>query len=547
MLLSGSFSDQIRQLKKWPKESAYWAPNPKHVLKINPLKIQESKRSALLYRRHVVENKFNFIKAGLLRVELDNVLQEHLKNTEAITNHLNVLQDLTDTLSAPANLTNNAEILPEESNSPAPEANKQDHTTTVTVAPGDSGFTFIKSLREEFFPGLYVASNNWLPSYGPWYTAMTANAMQRRVFPKELKGTTNLKNSTSLKLIMEVLDTVASINEDFYTDERNLSDLNAALCILNGYYCKVGNHSPPKMFWDLFDNLSAKINFLIDGLKASSGSADDGFKFSFSNNLQKVAIAPLNNDTRYSKDFFAHHKIYKLLVSSNVIFTADTAKIPGLTDGVDYIYVITSSIFGDNIPPFAHYQLNLRTGIKCLEYLILVYLTLANSQISKPHNRRLQLKTLMGASFEQNISTTLFKRDQVFHFLIEEYVKPIIKQTSAQSSTELFPGLALVALESGDIFQFDATKHFVNLAGTKFTKIFNVINQKLLFKDARELIMAKSELRVALEDGLAAVLSSISPVDTITNTIKRQFGGGDDYDSLYFLVLGCLPVSMAVV
>ncbi|AIA62056.1 orf19 [Alcelaphine gammaherpesvirus 2] len=556
MWTAGSCSTKAYRVQRWPKKCVYWAPSPQNVLEINPHRFQESRRSAALYRRHVVESKLHLIKKELLKAELDNVVQTNLANSQAITNYLTTLEELANSLvdraQQPDCPSQGARRQQQDSNAPKPAPDvplppSKENTTTVVIAPGDSGYTFSVSFLSEFLSGLYATSASWLPSYGPWFTAMTANAMQRRVFPKELKGTTNLKNSTSLRLITEVLGAVASATVDFYTDLRNMSDFNAALCIINAYHCKTQGHPLPTSREELLDNLGSKIATLVADLKGLSSDSNTGFSFLFSSGQQAATIAPINSDGRYSKDFFSTHKIFRLLVDKEVVLLPNFTNIPGAADGPDYIYALTSSLFSENVPPFGSYQLNLRSGIKGVEYLMLVYLTLANAQLSKPDGRRLHLRALLGAAFEHSSRVQLFKRDEVFTFLMKEYVAPILARNDNVSTTELFPGMALAALEVGNQITFDPSKHFVNLAGTKFTKIFNVLNQKLMFKNARDLLVAKSELRVALENGLAATLSSISPVNAIVDVIRKQFGGGDDYDRLYFLVLGCLPVTVAVV
>ncbi|AAM22119.1 tegument protein [Suid gammaherpesvirus 3] len=542
-------SHLIRIKKKWPKGSSLWSPSPRQYLSINPDWLKDAKKVATIHRTRLQNRQFNLIKAQLIKAELDNMLEIHLKNTNSINHDLDTLKEFTNMLTL--NTNNDAlsahRLRQDNSHSDEEQSSnlKNTHVYTVTLVPGDSGFTFVKNLREEFIASLYTSPNIWLPSYGPWFASMTANAMQRRVFPKELKGSTNLKNSTSLKLMVEILNTVASINVDVYSDERHMSDLCAGLTIINAYFCKTTLSPYPKTIQDLLDNLGLKIDHLIGDLKKLSPPGN--FKFT-TTNLQRTSIAPVANEAKYSRDFFSGHKIYNILLKSNVIFSLDRTRVPGLTDGLDVIYAITSTIFSENIPPFIAYQFNLRIGIKAVEYLILIYLILNNAQISIPENRRLNLRTLLGSMFTQgDLKQTVFKKGQIFSFLVTNYIYPMLQFYPNISTSELFPGLVLVALETGDMINVDPEKHFVNLAGVKYNKLFNVINQKISFKDPRELLMARAELRLSLEDGLASILSSVSPITIISDIIKTQFGGNDDYDRLYFLVFACLPVSTAVV
>ncbi|AAO12323.1 tegument protein [Porcine lymphotropic herpesvirus 3] len=541
----------IRVIKKWPKGSSLWSPSPKHYLSIKPESLQRAKKAAMLYRNQLQNRQLNFIKAELIKTELANMVDAHLKNTSDIHHDLNQLKELTNRLTTEsAGREDYSE--PQSHEEGISHSDKDNQVSdvaqvyTIMIAPGDSGFTFVKNLREEFLASLYTSPNIWLPSYGPWYASMTANAMQRRVFPKELRGSINFKHSTSLKLMTEVLNTVASANVDFYTDERHLSDFCAGLTIINAYFCKRTSASIPRDVSGLLENLGSKIDLLITDLKNLAPAGN--FKFTIASNLHKTVIAPLGNDSKYSKDFFTGHKLYNLLLKSNVIFMPDRIHTPGAVDGLDLMYAITSTIFSENIPPFLSYQFNLRIGIKAAEYMIIVYLILSNAQISIPDNRRLNLLTLLGSSFSQrDLKQTIFKKGQLFSFLVNQYVLPMLKFNPNISTSELFPGLVLVALETGDILSSDPERHFVNLAGTKYNKIFNIINHKMLFKDARELLRVKAELRVSLEEGLASIMSSVSPITTVSDVIKTQFGGGDDYDRLYFLVFACLPVSTAVI
>nr|QOW02501.1 UL25 [Tadarida gammaherpesvirus] len=418
----------------------------------------------------------------------------------------------------------------------------------ITVAPGDPGFTVEKDFKLELITGLYSQPSQWLPSYGPWYTNMTGMAMQRRIFPKELKGNANFQNSTSLKLMTATLTTISSVTNDVFQDVRHLSDVNAGICLINGYYCLKTGTSLPTSYKEMLNDLDEKIELIVSDLKNDKSS--DEFTFNYSNNKQLETIAPLNKDMRYSVDFFSKHKIYNMFFQAGMFSTTKSQQVPGKSDSSDIIFSITSAIFGENIPPFATYQWNLRVGLKTIETLILIYLILETSQISQNVNRRLQLHALLGNKFQRPTPqppSMFFKRGQTFAFLMENYLVPSLINNPQASTSFLFPGMVLIAIESNDIGNNDTGRRFVNLTGRKFNEIFEIINQRFMIYDPVALLQAQTAIRLVVENGLNTLLTKASPATSCSEIIRTQFGGVDDYDKLYFLVLGCLPVTVAVV
>ncbi len=67
----------------------------------------------------------------------------------------------------------------------------------VSISPTDPPLMVAGSLAQTLLGNLYGNINQWVPSFGPWYRTMSANAMQRRVFPKQLRGNLNFTNSVS--------------------------------------------------------------------------------------------------------------------------------------------------------------------------------------------------------------------------------------------------------------------------------------------------------------------------------------------------------------
>ena len=91
-----------------------------------------------------------------------------------------------------------------------------------------------------------------------------------------------------------------------------------------------------------------------------------------------------------------------------------------------------------------------------------------------------------------------------------------------------------------------APSHYaINLTGQKFDTLFEIINQKLLFHDPAAMLAARTQLRLAFEDGVGVALGRPSPMLAAREILERQFSASDDYDRLYFLTLGYLASPVA--
>lgn len=537
--------------RKWPPSVAFWFPNPKNVLHINRDSLIETRRHAFRLRRSIVDNKINLIKSNLLKLELDHLAQMEIDNAHNVLNDLQMLEHtalgMNDT---------NSSTEPSSPSTPSSSTTNGDHPVPsyrnnnliISISPDGPSFSVDTDFRTEFLSGLYHRQSQWLPFYGQWFSSMTDSAMQRRVFPKELKGNINFQNSTSLKLITSVLDTLASVTGDIYTDVRHLSDINSAICLINGYYCIKTSSELPETYDDLLSDLDKKIEFLVGELKQDTSQTD--FSYIYSNPKQLETIAPLNKQGTYAADFFNNHKLFYLMNSAGMFTHNRQTQTNSSSITRDIVYLITNNVFSQDIPPFLTHQWNMRTGLKALEILIVVYIILENANISGNNiHRRLQLSTLLSDQLKKNPSkpNQMFKRGAIFSFLVKNYIVPTLLHYPQTTASDLFPGVVLLAIEAMDMGSTISSNQLINLSGKKYDEIFDILNQKLVFKDTQALIRAQTSLRMTTENGLNLLLSKASPVTSATEIINTQFGGGDDYDNLYFLVLGCLPVTMPVV
>lgn len=420
----------------------------------------------------------------------------------------------------------------------------------ILIVPGDSGFAFQVDFRLEFISCLYSQPQMWLPSYGPWYTQIVATVMQRRVFPRELKGNTNLQNSVSLALMKELLSTICHMTADVYADGRHLSDTLSCICILNAYYCKRKGSSLPSDMSGLLDSIGDKIALFMADFREYANAHEGDYNFIAHDPRQKETYVPVNRNLAYERGFFKGHKIFNFLVNRAILLVFDPSgpHWANGVDSVDLIYVITSTILGENVPPFMAYQFNLRAGIIALEVLMLVFTVIefANPSGGGMATRRLQLQTLLGDNFVHAPPRNCFGRLKVLYYLFENYFTYMLLRDPSKPMSDIFPGACLLALEARHLRDGSRGK-FINLAGQQFNDILDTIVQKKLILDPKQLYGAKVRLRLGLEAGLAVLLGAPNPAMIAQDILRTSFAGEDDYDRLYFLVLGCLPVANPII
>nr|QRE02502.1 putative portal-capping protein [Otarine gammaherpesvirus 4] len=565
-----------------PQHLAFWStPHPNNVLYIDAAEVAEVRRLAWIYRTHLTRQCYATTRKNLIEKELDKMGQEHVAHVDEIHRELQALRAAYGTIQPnaadPPNLSSCANCNEDEVR---PESGIHDNTTHTTIssihldscaehkstelllviAPGDPGFTVKEDLRMELVHQMYADRTQWLPSYGSWYREVTLAAMQRRGFPRELRGDANFKNSTSERLMRELIGTIVRTTDDVYSDTRHLPDTQAALCLLNAYYCTRVSVPPPQSAADLLANLDVKLETLVADLKSwRDSTTNTNFEFTYTRVQQRGTIAPINHDATYDRDFFSTNRLYQLLASHGVarIPTGTTrgGVLVGVKDSLqepDMVYAITTHIFGPDIPPFANHQWNLRVGIVALQILILAFLILETTQPQRTGaRRRLHLDTLLGSRFKRqqlsDSSSNMLRRSGTFSFLVRHYVAPMIAFAPHTPASALFPGVVLAALEARSATTSDPMRRYVNLTASKYNDVLEVITQRLLLKEPHALLAATTSLRLNAESGMSTLLSRASPASAMTDIIREQFGGCDDYDKLYFIVLGFLPVAVAVV
>ncbi len=297
---------------------------------------------------------------------------------------------------------------------------------------------------------------------------------------------------------------------------------------------------------------------IIADLKAKSPGGN--FMILTSGNKEaRQSIAPLNRQAAYPPGTFADNKIYNLFVGAGLLPTTAALNVPGAAGrDRDLVYRIANQIFGEDVPPFSSHQWNLRVGLAALEALMLVYTLCETANLAEAATRRLHLSSLLPQAMQRRKPAvasagmpgaypvqTLFRHGELFRFIWAHYVRPTVAADPQASISSLFPGLVLLALEL-KLMDGQAPSHYaINLTGQKFDTLFEIINQKLLFHDPAAMLAARTQLRLAFEDGVGVALGRPSPTLAAREILERQFSASDDYDRLYFLTLGYLASPVA--
>lgn len=568
MALSGHVLIDPARLPRDTGPELMWAPSLRNSLRVSPEALELAEREAERARSERWDRCAQVLKNRLLRVELDGIMRDHLARAEEIRQDLDAVVAFSDGLESmqvrsPSTGGRSAPAPP--SPSPAQPFTRLTGNAqyAVSISPTDPPLMVAGSLAQTLLGNLYGNINQWVPSFGPWYRTMSANAMQRRVFPKQLRGNLNFTNSVSLKLMTEVVAVLEGTTQDFFSDVRHLPDLQAALILSVAYLLLQGGSSHqqrplPASREELLELGPESLEKIIADLKAKSPGGN--FMILTSGNKEaRQSIAPLNRQAAYPPGTFADNKIYNLFVGAGLLPTTAALNVPGTAGrDRDLVYRIANQIFGEDVPPFSSHQWNLRVGLAALEALMLVYTLCETANLAEAATRRLHLSSLLPQAMQRRKPAvasagmpgaypvqTLFRHGELFRFIWAHYVRPTVAADPQASISSLFPGLVLLALEL-KLMDGQAPSHYaINLTGQKFDTLFEIINQKLLFHDPAAMLAARTQLRLAFEDGVGVALGRPSPTLAAREILERQFSASDDYDRLYFLTLGYLASPVA--
>lgn len=513
MALSGHVLIDPARLPRDTGPELMWAPSLRNSLRVSPEALELAEREAERARSERWDRCAQVLKNRLLRVELDGIMRDHLARAEEIRQDLDAVVAFSDGLESmqvrsPSTGGRSAPAPP--SPSPAQPFTRLTGNAqyAVSISPTDPPLMVAGSLAQTLLGNLYGNINQWVPSFGPWYRTMSANAMQRRVFPKQLRGNLNFTNSVSLKLMTEVVAVLEGTTQDFFSDVRHLPDLQAALILSVAYLLLQGGSSHqqrplPASREELLELGPESLEKIIADLKAKSPGGN--FMILTSGNKEaRQSIAPLNRQAAYPPGTFADNKIYNLFVGAGLLPTTAALNVPGAAGrDRDLVYRIANQIFGEDVPPFSSHQWNLRVGLAALEALMLVYTLCETANLAEAATRRLHLSSLLPQAMQRRKPAmasagmpgaypvqTLFRHGELFRFIWAHYVRPTVAADPQASISSLFPGLVLLALEL-KLMDGQAPSHYaINLTGQKFDTLFEIINQKLLFHDPAAMLAA---------------------------------------------------------
>ncbi len=234
MALSGHVLIDPARLPRDTGPELMWAPSLRNSLRVSPEALRVSPEALELAEREAERARSErwdrcaqVLKNRLLRVELDGIMRDHLARAEEIRQDLDAVVAFSDGLESmqvrsPSTGGRSAPAPP--SPSPAQPFTRLTGNAqyAVSISPTDPPLMVAGSLAQTLLGNLYGNINQWVPSFGPWYRTMSANAMQRRVFPKQLRGNLNFTNSVSLKLMTEVVAVLEGTTQDFFSDVTRL-------------------------------------------------------------------------------------------------------------------------------------------------------------------------------------------------------------------------------------------------------------------------------------------------------------------------------------
>ncbi|AEV80773.1 DNA packaging tegument protein UL25 [Aotine betaherpesvirus 1] len=446
------------------------------------------------------------------------------------------------------------------------------HALHVAIAQNDPAICFHRDFRGELINTMFENSSTWNFSFGVWYyrlkRSLYTHPRWKRVY--------HLMQMESFSISQELLIATVGALENvtvYPAYDCALSDLEAAACLLAAYGHQVweGRDAPDSVVGVLqnlpyiLGKLSEDVNREVTNWK---DPATTNF-FAYRDSPDMRYYVPMSNGRRYATGTFSRHVLARILSQRNVIqrlmdqdaqasATAQERVLGQVTDESTltmWTRKLLSHRLGREVPIFLHEQQYLRSGLTCIETLLLLWKIVNAESVFSSRQRKFSLIDIIGndlgapkATSEAGYTGTNIRN---FEFLIEHYVIPWYRWDPMVTVSQLFPGIVLLAItesvRSGwDPTQRDEVKSTDNGAITvQMTKVNPIADFMFAQTSKQYTTLKRLELHDTLlfhyENGLGKVLSVSLPRHRVFCLGSSLFNVNDIYECLYFFVLGFLP------
>ncbi|AAM00716.1 DNA packaging tegument protein UL25 [Panine betaherpesvirus 2] len=465
--------------------------------------------------------------------------------------------------------------------------------TYFGITQNDPFIRFHTDFRGELVSTMFENASTWTFSFGIWYYRLKRGLYTQPRW-KRVYHLAQMENfSISQELLLGVVNALESVTV-YPAYDCVLSDLEAAMCLLAAYgHALWDGRDPPDSVAGVMAELPQLLPRLADDVSREIAAWEGpvtGNYYAYRDPPEMRYYMPLSGGRHYHPGTFDRHVLVRLFHKRAVLqhlpgYEAQTAavvqeRLSGqVRDDVLSLWTrrLLAAKMGREVPVFVHEQQYLRSGLTCITGLLLLWKIANSDSVFAPRSGKFTLSDLLGqdagglpggrAGGEEEGYGGRRGRVRNFEFLVQYYLTPWYARDQTLTFSQLFPGLALMAVtesvRSGwdpsrrDDHQREEDAVGLGLGGNgggallmQLSRV-NPVAEYMFAQSSKQYgDLRRLEVHDALlfhyEHGLGRLSSVALPRHRVSILGSSLFNVNDIYELLYFLVLGFLP-SVAVV
>nr|ABM92124.1 capsid associated tegument protein [Anatid alphaherpesvirus 1] len=455
-------------------------------------------------------------------------------------------------------------------------SDSNDERREVQIVKNDTPLRYDTNLSTDLLTIIYStrggsSASGWGVLFGTWYRALQDGLITEwPVVSKRLDQRDGRQSKTFMTTAIVSLQATGRL----YVGVRHYTALECAILCLQLHHritsaktkCQPFNYASSAI--GMVEQLPAYLDNFIERLASDCGRLCYRFDM---DRLPKgqFAIQPRSGE----RIALSGHCVLAMLIKHGVLPLSPGVAAPdGLARDVDksqraYVDEVNKAagaVFGRAQPLFLMEDITqLRATINTITSLILMRKLLWNTNVYADRMcNNFQIGTLLpgavpsdrlnrGASNGGAAGAQTMKSDnRNFAFLCERYMASLYAADPQTEITQMFPGLVALCLDARNIKTQNATRHVLdvstNRAQAALLRLIAVELQnrsKTISVPIQEVLTTHDAVALQYEEGLATLMQQARLKNTLSDGRRLlQFNVNSDYDLIYFLCLGYIPL-----
>ncbi|ADD10449.1 pyruvoyl decarboxylase-like protein [Murid betaherpesvirus 1] len=466
------------------------------------------------------------------------------------------------------------------------------------VTPNDPPISYSTDFRGELVETIFNVSQAWTFSFGSWYYRLKRWLYNQPRWRRVYRLTQIESLSVSQELLMGVLNAVEQVTV-YPGHDTVVSDLEVAACLLAAYQAALDPRAAvPTTVEGVLRDSGRVLRALSDDIAAEIARRPSGGNaFAYKDPPGLRFYAPVQQGRRYAAGTFDENALVAVLLRRGAI-----AQVPGGATGVaaaasggpgssaaaavasrevmsrlsgavsdDVLALWTLRLFGKRlsgvVPNLLQEQHYLRSGLTAVLCLLFLWKLLNSESVFSGRAGKFSLRDVFPDLCGGRDAPPPVEREEGFaggcvknfEFMMERYVVPWYSRDPAVTVSQLWPGLVLLLYceshRSGwDLsrrpFEHATADGVSSAAGVLHVQAsrFNPLVDYMLLQQTAapdkdvDRLAAHDFALFHCENGIGRLLSITLPKHRVLTLGQQFFNLQNVYDSMYFFVLGFLPV-----